>query len=1079
MGSSVKIPLAGELIAGTTYGSVLDSKYVRGSYVVCQTIEEFNDLLNTSIYTQRDALVPGSPVYVVETDTVYRYSNEAGVFVNDSYYNKSESDAQNSNLSGRIDNVSNDVLNLSNTTSNLAGTVSNIAGDVDNLSGSLGNLALTVDNLSNNVGNLPGEVNNLSSDVSNITSNVSTLSNNVSNLSGDLNNLSNAVSNKQDTLAFEGTYNASNNKVATANYVQEVVANSTPDLSTCVKYTDIVNNLTTNNSSAPLGASQGVALKGLIDNITPSSIGAEPAFVKNSAFNKNFGNVANTVCEGNDARLSDARNAADVPSYVKNISEDDIANWNAGGDIPEYIKNISEEDIANWNAKQSALTFDNTPINNSNNPVTSGGIFVAIGNVSADLNNVANNVSNISSNVSNVSSNVDNLSDTVGNLSGLVTNLSGTVDNLSGVVENVSNVANAASADANNASTIANAAAANISGVVNALDTFRDANGVVITTADYEGSTLTYDWENADTQNHTVALGFNNTLITDVSIPKYVRNSTDNNWYKVIGIGDSAFTNNSFITTISIPDSIRVIGNNAFYNSSLTAVKIPDSVTTIGSEAFNGCGNLSSVVIGKGVTSIGNNAFFGYGGDGSTNTIIIERDAHSDIIPGGSWGASPISLVYKSEDVAVCDSHEILQVEHRFKSDAASYIGDYIMVNNQLTLVTIENFNNLGITAGQGDDNTPCYHDCYVVNLPNLDMLWSSYSANYFTYDFDLVINFQPAPKHVDGNMIAIKSVNSGYIVGPLMSNGMGTSTFIKTGTMPVTVRIEPGGLHDTTPGNKWASCNFYSGMYRPIFTQQSTITYPKMEGEYIYFNTQMSIEATDALLSTLPRDTCLGYNSVDVTDFNSPEDYYGYFVESDGDFIKVTSSNFSSLGIVYGQGEDNTPCFQGELGSLIENSTGQYYGIKFIDLSAVGGVGYSIFSSSEAGIMTAVYCTALQGEAGEANRGILETFAPEAAAKIPASQPDGWILPYLSISEDTDGDLKRFEINQLYTRNRGVSALVTIGSTYAGAVIPSSGEVITDTNMGCPVNELWAAIRAITQDVVNQAIIVTLNTPV
>ena len=33
----------------------------------------------------------------------------------------------------------------------------------------------------------------------------------------------------------------------------------------------------------------------------------EPAFSKNSAFNRNFGTGANTVCQGNDARLSNAR----------------------------------------------------------------------------------------------------------------------------------------------------------------------------------------------------------------------------------------------------------------------------------------------------------------------------------------------------------------------------------------------------------------------------------------------------------------------------------------------------------------------------------------------------------------------------------------------------------------------------------------------------------------------------------------------------------------------------------------------------------------------------------------------------
>lgn len=40
---------------------------------------------------------------------------------------------------------------------------------------------------------------------------------------------------------------------------------------------------------------------------TASDVGAEPAFAKNTAFNKNFGSSAGEVCQGNDSRLSDAR----------------------------------------------------------------------------------------------------------------------------------------------------------------------------------------------------------------------------------------------------------------------------------------------------------------------------------------------------------------------------------------------------------------------------------------------------------------------------------------------------------------------------------------------------------------------------------------------------------------------------------------------------------------------------------------------------------------------------------------------------------------------------------------------------
>ena len=46
--------------------------------------------------------------------------------------------------------------------------------------------------------------------------------------------------------------------------------------------------------------------------LSPSNVGAEPAFTKNSAFNKNFGSSAGTVCQGNDGRLSNARRSSNI-----------------------------------------------------------------------------------------------------------------------------------------------------------------------------------------------------------------------------------------------------------------------------------------------------------------------------------------------------------------------------------------------------------------------------------------------------------------------------------------------------------------------------------------------------------------------------------------------------------------------------------------------------------------------------------------------------------------------------------------------------------------------------------------------
>ena len=77
-----------------------------------------------------------------------------------------------------------------------------------------------------------------------------------------------------------------------------------------------------------------------------------------------------------------------------------------------------------------------------------------------------------------------------------------------------------------------------------------------------------------------------------------------------IGICDYLFAWCEKLTEITIPNSVKYIGNSAFYDcNSLTSIMIPNNVTHIGNEAFYSCDNLTFIEMSDSITHIGNDAF--------------------------------------------------------------------------------------------------------------------------------------------------------------------------------------------------------------------------------------------------------------------------------------------------------------------------------------------------------------------------------------------------------------------------------------------------------------------------------------
>ena len=107
--------------------------------------------------------------------------------------------------------------------------------------------------------------------------------------------------------------------------------------------------------------------------------------------------------------------------------------------------------------------------------------------------------------------------------------------------------------------------------------------------------------------------GLKDVYIADLE--KWCKISFGDYWANPLIYAHNLYLNNELITDLVIPSSVTSIGDYAFYVCrGLTSVTIGNSVTSIGKSAFGGCSGLTSITIPGSVTSIGYEAFSGCSG---------------------------------------------------------------------------------------------------------------------------------------------------------------------------------------------------------------------------------------------------------------------------------------------------------------------------------------------------------------------------------------------------------------------------------------------------------------------------------
>lgn len=250
----------------------------------------------------------------------------------------------------------------------------------------------------------------------------------------------------------------------------------------------------------------------------------------------------------------------------------------------------------------------------------------------------------------------------------------------------------------------------------------------------------------------------------DVVIPE------EYNEKPIVAIADNAFDRTeanvgfkNWITSVTIPSSVKSIGENAFYGCTrLESITLPEGLEVIGAEAFRYCNSLKKIEIPASVTSIGDLAFKQQGGAHLAEINVAKDNKNYESIDGvlfkkggkvlicyptGKVGA-PYKMPSSTEEVAndafkgdanivdtstLSGEHKLTEVEF---SKNLKKIGDRAFMQTSLESVTLEPGIEMGtyvfdqckkvksVTVKEGVTEIPdalfyAFENCESVKLPS------------------------------------------------------------------------------------------------------------------------------------------------------------------------------------------------------------------------------------------------------------------------------------------------------------------------------------------------------------------------
>lgn len=250
-------------------------------------------------------------------------------------------------------------------------------------------------------------------------------------------------------------------------------------------------------------------------------------------------------------------------------------------------------------------------------------------------------------------------------------------------------------------------------------------------------------------------------------------------------IGDWAFIW-AGIQTISLPETLKSIGDYTFYDASLSGtVTLPDSLTHLGANAFRKCKAVEAIQIGSGLTDIPANAF-----DDCTNlkTITVNNRREDVNIPQ----IDGVTVTYTIPSLEATDDKVSTAADALSLQEAVDQAnGTPVTIEKDIRLdkpVTIAEGQQVEITANANEnynlfgnkDEKPT--NLFVVEEGGELSLTGALTLGGWNNTGSILVNHGKTT--IDGNVVIEKSTLAGDNMGVIEDNGSSAELILENGTI-------------------------------------------------------------------------------------------------------------------------------------------------------------------------------------------------------------------------------------------------------------------------------------------------------